>query len=552
MLSKLSVYNYAIIDRVEIAFTDGLNIVTGETGAGKSIIVGALGLVLGDRADSTVLRDRNRKAVVEAVFDGEGAAAADPLLREWDIDGSGELILRREIAANGKSRAFVNDTPVNLSQINRLSSLLVDLHLQFDTLDLARNDFQRQVLDSLAGCESVYAEFRAAHSEYTRLRREHAELGERLAAGNRELDFQRYLLEELREADWKDGEMERLEEELRMLSRADGVISALGGIRFELSESESTLVQKLKALSNALSAVAGDHPSVPELRDRMQSAYIEVQDIASEVERILENVSSDPARLEELNGRIATGQRLMKKHGVRTSLELVQTAEDLERKVGLFEQGGERLEELARQVKEVQEKAMALGRKLRAARLKQSGPLSELVQKGLARVGMPNALFRIDLVDADMHEGGLETVVFGFDANRSGRFEPLQKVASGGELSRLMLVVKSLVAGSLSMPTLIFDEIDSGISGEAAKQVGILMRELGGPHQVVAITHQPQIAARAHSHFLVYKEDVDGRLQTGVRRLSDPERVEAVAHMLAGEKPSAVVIQNAREMIETA
>lgn len=552
MLSKLSVRNYAIIDHVEIAFTDRLNIVTGETGAGKSILVGALGLVLGDRADSSVLRDRDRKAVVEAVFEGEAPARAEALLREWDVDVSGEIILRREIAANGKSRAFVNDTPVNLSQLARLSSLLVDLHLQFDTLDLSRTDFQRQVLDALAGNDKTYPEYRAAYTEYTRLSREHSELEERLSAGNRELDYQRFLLDELREADWREGEMEALEEELRMLSRADGVRSTLGRLRFELSESESPVVQRLKAMANSLSGAAEDHPALPELRDRMQSAYIELQDIASELDRILEKLNTDPARIEELNRRIAVGQRLMKKHGVRNSSELVAVAGELERKVGLFHQGGERLAELARRMEEARAKALALGGRLGERRRLRTGPLAGDVQKGLARVGMPNARFRIDLAEAEMNEGGLETVVFGFDANRSGRFEPLHKVASGGELSRLMLVIKSLVAGSLSMPTLIFDEIDSGISGEAARQVGILMRELGDVHQVVSITHQPQIAARAHSHFLVYKEDVGGRLQTGVRRLSEPERVEAVARMLAGEKPSAVVMENAREMIASA
>ena len=552
MLSKLSVSNYAIIDRVEIAFTERLNIVTGETGAGKSILVGALGLVLGDRADSGVLRDRERKAVVEAVFEGEGPEAVESLLREWDIDGAGELILRREISANGKSRAFVNDTPVNLSQLSRLSALLVDLHLQFDTLDLGRSDFQRQVLDAIAGNEKSYRDYRAAYAEYTRLRREHAELEERMSAGNRELDYQRYLLEELREADWKEDEMERLEKELRILSRADGIRSGLARMRFELSESEAPIVQQLKSMSQSLNSLAEDHPSIPELRDRMQSAYIEIQDIASELDRLLEKVNSDPSRMEELNQRIATGQRLMKKHGVRTSSELVRAAQVLEDKVGLFQQGGERLDELSRGMEAAMAKALSLGKALSQSRKRRTGPLAEQVEKGLSRVGMPNARFQIDLIETDMHEGGLETVVFGFDANRSGRFEPLHKVASGGELSRLMLVVKSLVAGSLSMPTLIFDEIDTGISGEAAKQVGILMRELGSRHQVVSITHQPQIAARAHSHFLVYKEDVRGRLQTGVRRLDEAERVDTIARMLAGEKPSAVVIENAREMIASA
>lgn len=552
MLSKLTVRNYAIIDRLEVAFTDRLNIVTGETGAGKSILVGALGLVLGDRADSSVLRDRAQKAVVEAVFTGEATGAVEPLLREWDVDASTDLILRREIAATGKSRAFVNDTPVNLAQLSRLSALLVDLHLQFDTLSLGRADFQREILDALCGNESLLTEYRSAYSAYTLLKRRHADLERELALGARELDYHRFLLEELREADWKEGEMESLEAELRMLSQADRIRSTLGRMQHDLSESESPLVQQLKAMANGLSGLAADHPSLPEIRDRMQSAYVELQDLSSEIDRLLERVSSDPARLEALNQRIATGQRLMKKHGVQDASELVRIAEGLEQKVGRFDQGGERLEALQRETEAARKKAVGLGERLSGRRRSQTDPMAKRVMEGLARVGMPNARFRIDLQESEMHEGGLETVVFAFDANRSGRFEPLQKVASGGELSRLMLVVKSLVAGSLSMPTLIFDEIDSGISGEAAKQVGILMRELGDRHQVVSITHQPQIAARAHSHYLVYKEDVKGSLQTGVRRLTEDERVEAVARMMAGEKPSALVLENAREMIASA
>lgn len=550
MLSKLSVRNYAIISEIEVVFSENLNIITGETGAGKSILVGALGLVLGDRADTSVLRDTGKKAVVEATFTNAGGSSVRQMLEGWDIDASEELIIRRELGANGKSRAFINDTPVNLSQLHEIAAILVDMHLQFDTLDLGRNDFQRAVLDAVCDHESLLQEFRTAFGAYARLQRQYEGLKAAVESGGKELDYHRFLFDELSDVQWQENEMEDLEAELRMLSHAEQIKTTLSKLNFQLSESEQPVVQQLKTMINQLQSLGANHPSLPAIAERMQSAYIELQDLSDELGSINDKMQMDAGRMEEVSQRMATGQRLMKKHGVKTSAELLAIQADLERKLGLVIHAGEELGALEKAMDAAFEKAGKLAATLSADRKRQAGILADKAVKLLQRVGMPNAALQVDLQSVPLYEGGLEQVQFLFDANRSNRFEPLHKVASGGELSRLMLVIKSLVARSVAMPTLIFDEIDSGISGEAARQVGILMRELAENHQVISITHQPQIASRAYTHFYVYKKETAGVVHTSIRSLSDGERVDAIARMLGGENPSAVVLQNAKEMID--
>lgn len=549
MLSKLLVRNYAIIDILEVSFSDHLNIITGETGAGKSILVGALGLVLGERADVSVLRDKAAKAVVEAVFTGADRLAIRELLSQWDIDASDELLLRREVGANGKSRAFVNDTPVNLSQLQAIASRLVDMHQQFDTLDLARDDFQRQVLDAVCGHEEALRAYRAAYHAYTGLKRRLEELRSTVEAGNRELDYDRFLYDELREAAWQEAEMESLEAELHTLSHADQIRNVLSRVCYELAESEQPLVQQLKALLNQIQSLGPVHPALDGLAARMESSFQELRDISGELQDIADATQSDPARMDEVSSRIALGQRLMKKHGVRTSAELLEVAARLERRLAAVRDAGAEMATLEKEVQSAFTGAQALASTLSANRRRSAAPLAERIGELLSRVGMPNASLRVELLEVPLFEGGSEQVRFLFDANRSNRYEPLSKVASGGELSRLMLAIKSLVARSLDMPTLIYDEIDSGISGEAARQVGILMKELASGHQVLSITHQPQIAARADVHFHVFKEESGGRIQTRIRSLDEEGRVDAIARMMGGERPSAVVVENARELI---
>jgi len=549
MLSTLFVQNYAIIAELEIKFSGNLNIITGETGAGKSILVGALGLVLGDRADSNVLRDASKKAIVEATFKDVSTPAITSLLVQWDIDAGDELVLRREVSSNGKSRAFINDTPVNLSQLQAMAASLVDLHLQFDTHSLGQNDFQREVLDVLANHHTLLQSFREAFNGLMLERKRLEELRRVMESGNKELDYNRYLLDELVEADWKENEMEDLEAELKLLSHAEQIKSVLGKLYYQLAESEQPVVQQLKSMLNQLQGLNQYHPQMPVLTERMQSVFIELQDISGELEVINEKIQMDASRMDQVSQRIALGQKLIKKHGVKNSAELLEVRTGLEAKVNQVVHAGDELAKLEKKVQEMEENAARIALTLSSNRKKQVAALEQKTAKLLQRVGMPNAVLKVDTQTVPLYEGGIDRVVFLFDANKSERFEPLHKVASGGELSRLMLSIKSLVASSVAMPTLIFDEIDSGISGEAARQVGILMKELGEQHQVISITHQPQIAARADTHFYVYKKELNNRIHTQIRKLEPQERVEAIAKMMGGEKPSALVMENAREMV---
>jgi DNA repair protein RecN (Recombination protein N) len=550
MLSRLSIQNYAIIDELEIDFSFRLNVITGETGAGKSIIVGALGLILGQRADSNVLWKKEKKCVVEGCFKEE---AADQqilrFLREAELDIADELTVRREIAANGKSRAFINDTPVNLSQLNALSSLLVDLHQQFDTLELGESDFQREVLDALANNFGTLAKYRQLFVASQAARREWESLQEQKALFEKEFDYHQFQFNELEEAGFRENELEDLDVELKMLSNAEGIKTALTKAYYDMNECEEPVVRQLRSMLNGLQPFSGLHPDLPTVTERLQSAYIELQDIAEEIDRINNHIGSDEARLEAINERLSVGYRMLKKHGVSTTNELIAIRNSLQEKLQAVLNIDEAIGSADKKFKELVAQAEALAAKMSAARAAQIKPLETRVNAMLAQVGMPNARIKVDVRKVALNITGFDDVVFLFDANKSNQFQPLRKVASGGELSRLMLCVKSLVATSMNMPTLIFDEIDTGISGEAARQVGIIMKELAMARQVICITHQPQIAGKADAHYLVYKALKEERVTTGVRLLHTDERIVAIAKMMSGEKPTAAALENAREMV---
>lgn len=550
MLKKLFIQNYAIIDEIEIDFSAKLNIITGETGAGKSILMGALSLILGDRADSSVLLDRTRKSVAEGTFETNGRKEIKAFLKEYDLDTEEELVIRREIAANGKSRAFVNDTPVNLEQLRQLSSLLVDLHRQFDTLDLGASDFQRDVLDALAGHATLLQQYRSSYMQWQHSRKELDDLQQQKNQFTKEYDYNKFQYDELEEAALKENELEEAEATLKLLSNSEGIKGALTKVAYELNEGEQPMVQQLKSLLNQLQSFAGFHTDLPALVQRLQSAQIELQDIADEVERINDHVQYDPQRIEQLNDRIAIGYKLFKKHGVKTTAELLAIKEALEEKLQAVLNIDEAIQGKEKAVQQLQQEALALAKNISANRIKQIKPLQDKVNKLLAQVGMPNARLQVDAQQVEaLQAHGLDVIEFLFDANKSNRFEPIRKVASGGELSRLMLCIKSLVAQSLDLGTLIFDEIDTGISGEAAKQVGIIMKDLAKKRQLISITHQPQIAGKADAHFFVYKQIKGETIKTNIKLLTQEERITAIAKMLSGEKPTAAALENAREMV---
>ena len=552
MLQRIHIQNYCIRDELSIDFPAGMNVITGETGAGKSILMGALSLILGDRADTSVLLEGNRKCVVEGVFGvSESGRSSDVLVffKANDLDVEEEVVIRREIAPSGKSRAFVNDTPVNLEQLRKLGSMLVDLHRQFDTLELGESDFQREVLDGLAGQAAAVEEYRALYRGWKAAEKELAALGEQQAQFNKESDYNKFLLDELSEAGFREQELEEIDQELKLLNHSEGIKTMLSKVYYDLKEGEQPLVQQLRSLQQSLGSYSAYHPGLSSLADRMSSLQIELQDIAGEVDHLNDAVNHDPRRIEEINERLTVGYKLLKKHGLRTTTELLSLQRKLE--LGLQEtlQLGESIaaweREVGRLLQEVKKKAAVLS----AGRIRQVAGLVEKVNGLLKQVGMPNARLSVVVEAAELGAYGADKIEFLFDANKSNRFEPIRKVASGGELSRLMLCIKSLVAESIDLATLIFDEIDTGISGEAARQVGIILKGLAGKRQVICITHQPQIAGKGDAHYFVYKDVKGEAIKTRIRLLGQEERITAIARMLSGEKPTAAALENAREMV---
>ena len=549
MLQKLHIQNYAIIDEIAIDFSSNLNIITGETGAGKSILVGALSLILGERAESTTLMNKDKKCVVEGFFNASGRKEIKQFLKTNELDLEDELVIRREIAVTGKSRAFINDTPVNLGQLKILSSLLVDLHQQFDTVELGDSDFQREVLDALAGNGNLLQEYLLVFNKYSKSKKELQLLQQQQLDANTALDYNSFLFEELDEAGLKENELEELDAELKLLSNAEEVKQLLSAVYFELKDSEQPIVQQLKALSNKLHSLQQFHPSMGDLAKRLLGAQAELQDIGDDLETIDNGVHYSPERIQVVNDKISVGYKLLKKHNVQTTAELLAIKNELQQKLNDILNISEAIvaKELATAtlLKQCDEFAAVIT----LNRDRAITPFTEKVNSLLAQVGMPNAILKVQLQTVQLTVDGADTIEFLFDANKSGRFEPLRKVASGGELSRIMLCIKSLVAKKLQLPTLIFDEIDTGISGEAAKQVGVIMKELSLGHQLISITHQPQIAAKANAHYFVYKSINGDKINTAIRLLSNEERIVTIAQMLSGEKPTAAALENAREMV---
>ena len=550
MLHRLFIQNYAIISRLEISFERGLVIITGETGAGKSILMGALGLALGDRADLAQMRDKEKKTIIEAVFKVAPSVMLKQAFNDAEIDLDDEVIIRREIQSGGKSRAFINDTPASLSQVQSIASLLVDLHQQFDTLELGNKNFQRMLLDARADALGLMEQYAMLYARFSGLQKKIHHLTDLIQKAQDEKEFKLFLLNELEELNWSNGEGKLIEEELNLLTHAEQVKAGIGKVSFTLGDGEQPVIPLIKSLVSQLQSILSYHPKLSGLAGRLESSYVEIKDINAELESLLDGISVDEKKMELLNERLALAQKIAKKHGVANLDQLIETRESLQAVIDQFEGSRDELIFLEKELTSVKTAALDLAQQMREKRKKQIPILEKATKELLTRVGMPNAALKIDLKAVDLSATGIDEVSFLFDANKSGQFEPLHKVASGGELSRLMLVLKSLVAGSLETPTLIFDEIDSGISGEAARQVGMLMEELAGSHQLIAITHQPQIAARADQHLYVYKEEVDKQISTGIRPLEHDERILAIAKMLSGENPGDSALATAREMMQ--
>lgn len=552
MLQKLVIRNYAIIDNLEIKPDNQLNTITGETGAGKSIILGALSLILGARADTSVLINKEEKCVVEAHFDVQSNEIFRQVLEGEDVDYEPVAIIRREISTAGKSRAFINDTPVTLPVLSKLTSLLVDLQQQFGHLALEDGNFQLDVVDSIAHTSverNLYAE---VFKTYKKLVTTLADLQQQQQQWQKEADYNNFLLQELNDAGFKENEIEGTEIQLKQLLHAEKIITTLKAAQSILEEGEQPLVNETKKLNQLLQTITDVLPESILLQERINSVWLELKDIASEVALLQDKVSLDEELVNKLQERIDIGYRLLKKHALRDTNALVELQNRLQHTMddnnALVEQIAVLEKEKNTLHAELLQKATALSSKRKAAIPSFIKQINEL----LTLVGMPNALIDIDAKETDtIGVYGVDDISFVLDANRSGQFLPLQKAASGGEMSRIMLCVKSLTAAAMQLPTLIFDEVDTGISGEAARQVGILLRKLAVHHQIICITHQPQVAAKGTSHFYVYKEEgKDGKINTQLRLLKQEERIDAIARMIGGEQPTKAAIDNAKELVE--
>lgn len=553
MLRQLTIQNYAIIDALTIDFDDQLNIITGETGAGKSILMGALSLILGQRADTSVLVNKDKKCIIEGQFSADQKQGVKTFLQQHDFEADNNavssLVIRREIGSNGKSRAFINDTPATLQQLKELAGLLVDLHQQFDTLELGDSDFQRTVIDALANNENLLIKHQQLYKEWTTVLAAYNELQAQKAALQKEADYNQYLCDELEALNLKEHELEQLEEDLKKLSNAEEIKTVLEKIAFELTSADNPIVAQLKQLNNSLQNLHALVTDSVSLSERLKASQIELQDIADELDRLNHTIHFDAEKIEWVNQRLSDGYKLTKKHGVSSTAELLAIQTELSNK--LFEAVAIDDAILAKQVQanDLMHQLKQTAKQLTAAREKVIPPFEQSVNALLKQVGMPNPQIKVSLSTIALSAYGVEQIDLLFDANKSNRFEPIRKVASGGELSRLMLCIKSLVADSIDLPTLIFDEIDTGISGEAAKQVGQIMQQMAIKRQIICITHQPQIAGKANAHFFVYKEQKDAQIKTNIKILSNDERIMAIAQMLSGEKPTAAALENAKEMM---
>lgn len=552
MLRELIIKNYAIIDHIHLKLSEGLNIITGETGAGKSIIMGALGLTLGNRADTAVLKNNEGKCIVEAVFSVKNNAEAISFIKnnELDLDDN-TIIIRREINVLGKSRSFINDTPVILSDLRALTSLLIDQHQQFDNLLVGSSSFQQKIIDTLAKNTELLKEYQILYNQWNLAKEELNKLSKQKETFHKELDFLQFQYKELEEINLKDNELEELDNELKLIESSADVKNILSKIYFQLYEEENSLINTIRTLSNEINRflITKD---IEKIADRLKSAEIELKDIALETETINDSLNFDADRLDIVNDRLSTGYKLLKKHNVTATNELIALKKDLELRLQEVLHIDDEIEEIKEKEVVLQQKCYHIAEEISKRRMSQISIIEENVNKLLTKVGMPNARLKVSIVkDNKLKINGIDNLSFLFDANKTGNFEAVERVASGGELSRLMLCLKSLVAKFVSLPTLIFDEIDTGISGEAAKQVGIIMKDLSDYLQVISITHQPQIAALAKAHYFVYKKENEKQdITTQIRRLNEEEKIEQIAKMLGGEKPSAATIHTAKEMLE--
>jgi DNA repair protein RecN (Recombination protein N) len=549
MLLHLVIKNYALIRHLEISPSSQLNIITGETGAGKSIMLGAIGLMLGNRADTKVLFDENEKCIIEGTFNISGYDLKS-FFEEADIDYEAECIIRREISANGKSRAFINDTPVNLDVLKKWGSSLVDVHSQHETLLLGSANFQISILDAFAGNKNLLSEYRNLFREYKNIQAEYEDITSKAAEEKKQLDYNSYLLKELVEASFMEGEQEKKEEALKVLENAEHIKSKLNIAYTILSggtERDSiTQLQEARKQLDQISSLSAQYES---LRARLQSALIELKDIAAELENENEKVEYNPDAIEKTQERLSLIYTLQKKHQVQTVAELISIQQELEKRMEFTMNLDENIAALKKKMEATFKELLSKGKKLSEARQKSAAPIKKDLEALLKEVGMPNAAISVDIKEAEPTVNGIDAASILFSANKGIAPQELKNAASGGEFSRLMLCIKYILADKTALPTIIFDEIDTGVSGEVAIKVGKMMKQMSTNHQVISISHLPQIAAQGKSHYYVYKDNSSEKTISKMKLLNEEERVKEIAQMIGGSKPSETAIQSAKEML---
>lgn len=549
MLHKLSVKNYAIIQDLEMKLDHGLIILTGETGSGKSILLGAMGLIMGDRADTKVVFDPESKCIVEATFDVSNYDLTS-FFEENDLDYEDLTIIRREINPNGKTRAFVNDSPVNLNILKDLSDQLVDLHQQFDTLSISNESFQINVVDAMAKTNDLLQEYRKLYKERQTKLSQLSKWKEIQNQASKEQEFIQFQLDEILAADLVLDEQEKLEEEIKILGSAEDIKKQAGFCFNLLSDSEFAASQQLEQSLHALAPLMDIHPGINSLYERIDSIHIELEDIIREMENVFEQTEHDPERLQECELRLDLIYKLQKKHQVDDLPALLKIQEQFEQQLLEYNDISGRIADLEKTIKKEEDILKKLGTSLNKQRLAAFPIIQDKVHRLLEKVNMQHAKLKVEAIPLDTFgPNGMEKIQFLFAANKGSRFQPIREVASGGEMSRLALCIKSIVGNALALPTMIFDEIDTGVSGQVALQMSAILKELSEQHQVIVITHTPQVAARASQHFVVFKDVQPDRTYTRIKNLDVADRVHNIAVMLSTDPPTHAALQNAQELI---
>ena len=553
MLKHLAISNYALIDSLSISFDDGFSVITGETGAGKSILLGALGFVLGERTDSNIMLDESKKCAVEATFvvDNERFKS---FFEENDLDYDEELILRRELSPTKKSRAFINDTPVTAQQLKELGNQLVDIHSQHDSLLLTNADFQLEIIDNAAGNNALLADYQAVYHKFVTLRNELKSLREMAQKNVAENDFLSFQLDELLKADLQDNEYEEVSQHLELLENAEEVKTLLAQSTNLLQDSEISILDQLNELKSTVERLKRYIPEAEQYVERLESTKIELKDIAHDIDSLQDSTQFDAESLNELQERFDLLQRLMMKHHVSDYTDLLKIREDLQQKVGAFANIDELIAKKEIEVKKCEKEVTKLADNLSDRRKKVKLSFEKSVTEIIRQLKMPHGVFEVEITefsgDSEFSEKGRDKICFLFSANKGVKPEAMSRVASGGELSRLMLAIKAVAAESNYIPTLIFDEIDTGVSGEVASKLGNIMQKMGESLQIISITHLPQIASKATNHFFVYKDENNEKTRSCIRQLSHNERVTEIAKMLSNDKITPEAIRAAEVILD--